>query len=251
MGDPLRFTTIAHGGRRVLGPISDSRLDTIVGRIPLPAAAHTVELACGKGELLGRLLAANPDARATGVDRSPWFLADAAARAAELGVADRMELREADATAFPWPVGSADLAIAMGAAGILGDHAATVTALAGMVRPDGGLVLFGDGVWLAEPPAGGLASFGMTRDELPEGLEGQRALGAAAGLLAVWSEAVDLEEWDGYEFEYAEGIRRWAAANPDDPDRDAFVARSAAMRASYDEWRRGCFGFGITLFRRG
>jgi SAM-dependent methyltransferase len=209
-----------------------------------------LELAPGKGELLVRLLAAHPDARATGIDRSPWFLRDAQARAAELGVADRLELRDEDATQVSWPVDALDLAIAVGAAGIIGDHAATVAALARMVRPGGGLVLFGDGVWIGEPPAEWLAAFGMERGELPNGLDGQQALGAAAGLEPLWSELVTVEEWDDYESGYGSLVERWATAHPEDPDRDAFMARTTLMRQSYAEWRRDSFGFGITLFRR-
>ena len=235
----------------MLGPISDERLDAIIDRLDLPAGARVLELAPGKGELVIRLLAAHPGARATGIDRSPWFLHDAGKRAVELGVADRLELRNEDATQVPWPIDALDLAIAIGAAGIIGDHAATVAALARMVRPGTGLVLFGDGVWTAEPPADGLAAFGMERSELPDGLDGQRALGAAAGLEPLWSELATLEEWDDYELGYGSLVEPWAAANPDDPDRDAFIARTALMRQSYAEWRRGSFGFGIMLFERG
>ncbi len=234
----------------MLGPISEERLDTMIARLELPAGARVLELAPGKGELLARLLAAHPDAHATGFDRSPWFLRDARQRAVELGVADRVELRDEDATQVAWPVAAIDLAIAVGAAGIIGDHAGTVATLARMVRPRGGLVLFGDGVWIGEPPADGLAAFGMERSELPSGLDGQRALGAVASLEPLWSEQVTVEEWDAYESGYASMVHSWAAANPDDPDRDAFIERAALMRDSYAEWRRGSFGFGITLFRR-
>ena len=209
-----------------------------------------LELAPGNGELLVRLLAAHPGARATGIDRSPWFLRNARQRAVELGVADRIELRDEDATRVSWPIDAVDLAIAVGAAGILGDHAGTVAALARMARPGGGLVLFGDGVWTGEPPADGLAAFGMERGELPEGLAGQQALGAAAALAPLWSELVTVEEWDDYESAYGSMVEPWAAANPEDRDRDAFIARTALMRKSYADWRRDSFGFGITLFRR-
>jgi hypothetical protein len=140
--------------------------------------------------------------------------------------------------------------VGIGASGIVGDHATTLATLGRAVRPAGGLVLFGDGVWVAEPPVDGLAAFGMERAELPDGLDGQRALGAAAGLEPLWSELVTVEEWDGYESAYGSMVEPWAAANPDDPERDAFIERTALMRDSYAEWRRDAFGFGITLFRR-
>jgi hypothetical protein len=249
VGDPLRFTTIAHAGRRVLGPISDERLDSIVARLALAERARVVELACGKAELLVRLLAAYPGSRAVGIERSPWFLADARRRAAEAGVADRLDLREEDATDVDWPVGDVDLAIAIGASGIVGDQVATLQLLAGMARP-GGLVLFGDGVWVREPPPAGLEAFGMDRAELPEGLDGQRSLGNASGLDAVWSELATVGEWDDYEQTYAGQPEAWAARHPADPDAATFRERAGMMRDSYAGWRREAFGFGLTLFRR-
>ena len=66
---------IAHGGRQVLGPLSLERLDALVARTPLDRGDHVLELGCGKGELLVRLLARWPDATAKGFDRNPWFLA--------------------------------------------------------------------------------------------------------------------------------------------------------------------------------
>ena len=221
-----------------------------MSRLGLPAGARIVELAPGKGELLVRILAAHPTATAVGVDRSTWFLAEARDRAEALGVADRLTLHDADANAFEWPDGTADLAVSRGAAGILGDHAATLAALAAMVRARGGLVLFGDGVWTAEPPDEGLTSFGMERDELPVGLDGQRALGSGAGLAPVWSELVSVAEWDDYEGAYGAAVEPFLAAHPGDPDAAPFRDRLNTMRESYADWRRGTFGFGITLFRR-
>jgi Methyltransferase domain len=245
----LRFTTVAHAGRRVLGPISDERLDAIVARLGLPDPARVMELASGKAELLIRLLTACPGARAVGIERSRWFLADALQRAADAGVADRLVLHREDATKVPWPVAEMDLAIAVGASGIVGDQLATVRLLAGMAKP-GALVLFGDGVWVAEPPAAGLESFGMDRSELPDGLEAQRSLGTAAGLEPLWSQLVTVEEWDSYEGAYAAAPDAWAGEHPDDPDATAFRERAAMMRDSYTAWRREALGFGITLFRR-
>ena len=87
---------------------------------------------------------------------------------------------------------------------------------------------------MADPPPDGLAAFGMTRDELPDGVDGLTGLASAAGLEPVSVELVSTDEWDAYEAAYADGIEAWAAAAPDDPDRDAFLARS---RSFHDELR--------------
>ena len=248
VGHPLRFTVVAHGDRSVLGPISGERLDRLVARTPLERGDHVLELGCGKGDLLARLLSRWPEATAEGLDRNPWFLAAARAAAERAGVAGQVSFIETDASAALVAHRSVAMSVAIGASGILGDHAATVTRLAKAVRP-GGVVLFGDGVWVREPPSSGLASFGMTRDELRDGPDEFARLGVEAGLEVLDVEVVDKAEWDTYEDSYAGAIERWAAANRSDPEAEAFVARAQLFRLSYAEWRRDAFGFAIARFR--
>jgi SAM-dependent methyltransferase len=247
-GHPLRFTVIAHGDRQVLGPVSAERLDELVERTPLGRGDHVLELGCGKGDLLARLLARWPEATAEGFDRNPWFLASARSIAESTGVAARVSFIETDAPGALIADRSAAMTVAIGASGILGDHATTVAGLSRATRP-GGVVLFGDGLWIREPPSSGLVSFGMTRDELPDGLEGFAALGIVAGLEVLDVDIVDEAGWDKYEDDYAGAIERWAAANPDDPDAGLFLERAQLFRSSYAEWRRDAMGFAIARFR--
>jgi hypothetical protein len=111
------------------------------------------------------------------------------------------------------------------------------------------MVLFADGFWSRLPPSDGLAAFGMTLDELADGVDGFAALGAQAGLAVEAVDVVDVPEWDDYEGSYAAAAQRWAAANPDDPERDAFLERAALMRSSYADWRRDAFGYAVARFR--
>ena len=150
VGHPQRFTVIAHGDRRVLGPVSGERVDDLVGRTPLGRGDHVLEIGCGKGDLLARLLARWPEATAEGFDRNPWFLSSARSNAESAGVARRLSFIETDAPGALVADRSVAMTIAMGASGILGDHTATVAGLARALRP-GGVVLFGDGVWIREP----------------------------------------------------------------------------------------------------
>ena len=142
-----------------------------------------------------------------------------------------------------------DVAIAMGATGIVGDGAGTLAFLGSIVVP-GGEVVFGDGFWAAPAPATALAAFGMTRDELPDGLDGFAALGRRAGLEPLTVEAVSPAEWDAYERAYRDAVAEWVASAQGDVEREAFVRRSAGMTASYEAWRRDAMGFAIGRFRR-
>jgi len=226
-------------------------LHALVERCDLRAGDHVLEVGCGKGDLLVRLLARWPGATAEGFDRNPWFLSEARAAAAAAGedVVRRVSFIETDLAGALIADRGAAVTIAFGATGVYeGVQAATVRGLAAATRP-GGTVLFGDGLWIREPLASGLAAFGMALDELAEGVDGFAALGLEAGLEVVEIEVVSDAEWDGYETAYAAAITSWAAAHPDDPEREAFLARSAAMAESYRAWRRDAFGFAIGRFR--
>jgi hypothetical protein len=120
--------------------------------------------------------------------------------------------------------------------------------LRSLVKPGGGIV-FGHGHWMREPLPEYLASFGGTRDELGTHEENLATIGAA-GLVVEEFTPTSVEEWDAYEGAYAGNIERWCAAHPDDPDGDAFLARSRAWKAAYERWGRGTMGFGLFRLRR-
>jgi SAM-dependent methyltransferase len=230
--------------------VSSERLDALVERLELAPGARIVELGSGKSTLLIRLLQRWPGTTAEGFDRNSWFMAQAKTAAEAAGVASRLSTVDTDSPGALLAGRSVDLAIAMGATGIVGDQAETIAFLASIVEP-GGLVVFGDGAWIGEPSPAGLEAFGMAREELVDGAEGIAALGRAVGLEPIDIAPVTTEAWDDYESTYAGAVDAWAAANPDDPDRAAFQARAAGMRASYAAWRRASMGFVIGAFRRG
>ena len=192
-----------------------------------------MELGCGKADLLIRLLRRAPDATAEGFDRNPWFLADARDAAEAASVAGRLSLIETDAPAVALHGRAVDVAIAMGATGIVGEAAETLAFLGSIVVP-GGEVVFGDGFWAAAPPDAALVAFGMRRDELPDGLDAFAGLGRAAGLEPVTVEAVSPGEWDVYERAYRE---RWPPG-PWPPLGTRSARRSSALSGHGRELRR-------------
>ncbi len=95
--------------------------------MPLAPGARIVELGSGKAALLIRLLRRWPGTSAEGFDRNRWFMAEARAAADEAGVAGRLSLIDTDSPGALLAGRSVDLAIAMGATGIVGDQAETLS----------------------------------------------------------------------------------------------------------------------------
>ena len=71
--DTWKFYDITHRGHVVCNPTSEEKLARLVDLVQLPTAARVVDIACGKGEFLIRLVEAY-GVRGVGVDLSPFFL---------------------------------------------------------------------------------------------------------------------------------------------------------------------------------
>jgi cyclopropane fatty-acyl-phospholipid synthase-like methyltransferase len=242
-GDPFRFTTIAHAGRAILGPLDDADLDRIVA--DLPAGPQALDIGCGKGELLVRL--ALRGARGAGVDHNPWYLAAARARAAAAGVDGRIHWHTVDARTDP-PAGPVDLVACIGASDAVGGPPRAPDALAGMVRP-GGTIVLGELFWSVVPDAALVTGFGIHPGDIVTEAETLDRM-TAAGLEVVAVHAASSAAWERYEAEYAAAVTAWAEAHPHDPDHDPFLHRAAIMRGSWDVWRRASMGFLTVVLRR-
>ncbi len=250
-GHPYRFTTIAHGDMSILGPLLPAELDglvaTAVAALPIGGAKppFALDIGCGKGDLLVRF--ALRGVRGIGVDRNPWFIADAERLAAAAGVAGNLEWRTADAAVEPLVIG-ADIAACIGATGALGGPVTAPGVVAHLLRP-GGIGLIGEAFWREPPPAGTAEAFGMGPDEMVD-LDATVARVAAGGLVPLAVVRASLAGWDAYEDAYAGAVERWADGHPDDPDREAFTEGAAMMRATWTAWRRASMGFAVIVVRR-
>jgi SAM-dependent methyltransferase len=244
-GDPMRFTTLAHAGRSILGPADGAQLDSLLDGLNLPPGARVLDVGCGKGDLLVR--AARRGATGVGVDRNPWFIADARALAGSAGVGDRVTFEVGDTEEMTLP-DELDLAACVGATGALGGPVRAPGELASIARR-GGAVIIGEGFWRVPPERAWLEAFGMEPDEMLD-REGTLRRMWDGGLEVVDAQDASEEGWEMYEDEYASSIERWAAAHPDDPDRAAFLERTVFMRETWGGWRRRAMGFVTVSLRR-
>ena len=234
------WTVVAHAGIDLMNPLPPAKLDEVLDLLALEPGARVIDLGCGKGELLRRL-AALYEIRAVGVDRSPSLLEEARRRA-PAGVTYIV----ADLTAFSSGA-PFDLAASLGAS--VGGFRPTLARLAGHLRP-GGLALLGEGYWRREPDDAYLEALGASRDEMPD-YAGLFAAAAEVGLEPRYALTADTDDFDRYEWRWSLNGERYAAANPDEPGVEAFLAFIRNGRRRYVELGgRETLGFGLFLFER-
>jgi len=234
------WTRIAHDGIDLMNPLPVSKLDELIDALDLQPGARVVDLGCGKGELLARL-ARRFAVRGVGIDASAELLAEARRRTPRW-----VTFVEADLTTFALDA-PVDVASALGAS--VDGYRATLARLAGLVGP-GGLVLLGEGYWRREPTEEYLAALEATRDELSD-YTGVFAAAAEHGLEGRYAVTASVDDFDRYEWRWSLNGERFAAAHPDEPGVDEFLAWIRNGRRRYVELGgRDTLGFGLFLFQR-
>jgi len=99
-----------------------------------------LEIGCGGGVLLERVLAAGASS-AAGLDHSPDMLASSMARNAEALATDRLALKLGDASAIPWADQSFDAVFTANMFFYIEDPAAVLDEVFRVLRPGGRLVI--------------------------------------------------------------------------------------------------------------
>src|SRR5262245_7278832 len=133
-----------------MAPLSAGRANRLAADLAALKPSTVIDLGCGWGELLLRILAACPDANGVGVDTHGPDLARGRDNAAARLLADRFAFIDGPAAEHLRP---ADILINLGAHQALGGVTEALSALHDAVNP-GGRVLFGAEFWERPPTAG-------------------------------------------------------------------------------------------------
>ncbi|MDX6731810.1 MAG: hypothetical protein QOC54_1758 [Baekduia sp.] len=234
----------AHAAVPFMNPLSEAVVDGAIAALPLAPGAKVVETGCGAAELLLCILEAHPEATGTGVDPDADSLAVAHAAAAARVPGREPELIAAPAAEAGLAPGSFDLVVNVAASHAHGGFPAALDELAALARPDGGLVLLGEGFWMREPsPAFLDALGGATPDELPLGLDALVAAARTAGLEPLQTAQATEPDFAAYEEGLAGEAERY-----DDEDARAYAQAIRARRAL--PGGATTFGFALLTLRR-
>jgi cyclopropane fatty-acyl-phospholipid synthase-like methyltransferase len=230
-----------------LAPLSEARAARLVAFLAEGEPSTVLDLGCGWGELLLRVLEAAPAARGLGVDLDEATVASARRRAVDRGLADRASFEARDARGVTGIYGAM---ACIGASQVWGpdvdeaqplDYASALTALRSLL-PRGGRLVYGEGIWSAPPTPAATAALAGRDDEyvtLGELVELAKRLGF--GVVA--AHEAGLDEWDEFESGFAAGYARWLADNSqDDPDVAEVRELADRQHTAYFGGYRGILG---------
>jgi cyclopropane fatty-acyl-phospholipid synthase-like methyltransferase len=244
------FTPLHHD-LTFLSPLSDARAARLVAFLAEGLTdrepATVLDVGCGWGELLLRVLEAAPSARGLGVDLDEESLAGAREHAVRRGLAERVGFEARDARAETGPYAAVTC---IGASQIWGpdvseaqplDYSAALTALRALL-PRGGRLVYGEGIWSTPPTPASTAALSGRDDEFVPLLT-LVELAKSLGFAVMAAHEAGLDEWDVFESGYAAGYARWLVEHdPDDPEAEEVRALATRQHTSYFGGYRGVLG---------
>ncbi|MDV9193002.1 class I SAM-dependent methyltransferase [Streptomyces sp. SR27] len=227
------------------GPLSEARAARLIERLAGTGPADVLDIGCGWGELLLRVLDAAPTAKGVGIDINAEDLARGRKLAEARGLADRVEFVEE--SALGTERGPVDAILCLGSSQALcdpevHDPAAALRELRRLVRP-GGRVVLGEGFWEHAPTDAELAAMwpgAHSGDHLSLGALVDLAI--EAGFRPAWIETASQDEWEEFESGYRHDTEVWLAAHPDHPLAAETRERVDRQRSTWVNGYRGVLG---------
>lgn len=245
----MTFPRIAYEALEVCNGVTMAAIEAAVARAGLVPGTEALDIGAGNAAVAIRLAEAF-DLRVTAVEMDAGMADLARARIAGAGVGDRVTLVAAPAAHVLGRTPPVDLITALGTTDVTGEGRPTPRAsLAAMRRTlkPGGWLLWGDLVWLSEPP-GPLRQI-VEAANLYADHAGWQAAARAACLDVVMADISSQTVFDGYARALTVAAGAWLDANPGAPE--AGSVRISANRVQIMlEQGRPHIGFGLYLLRR-
>lgn len=242
------FQRIAYEALTVCNGVTMAALEAAVARTGLGPGATAIDIGTGNAAV-ALYLADRLGLRVTAVEYDPVMADLARERIAAVGTGDGVTLRVAPAAEVLTQSAPVDLIVALGTTDVTGEGRPTPEAGFAALRRKllpGGWLLWGDLVWLSEPPAPLRQITEATNLYTDDA--GWRAAAAAAGFEVTAGRISEPAEFSAYPDDALAAVRAWLAANPDDAEAGSIRFHADRVQAITD-FGRDYIGFGLYLLR--
>lgn len=206
---PEVISVLAHRRLPVQAPVDDAEALDLIRRLRLPPDAKVIDVGCGMGGWVAKVLTLHPDAQVLAFDTSEPALAHAKTKLSEHIAQGAVALEQVDVAEIDLEE-RADLVVCIGAEHAFGGVEATLGRLLDWVAP-GGQVLFGTSYLVDEPTEAALEALGGG-EGLIRGLDTLRTVVRTAGFVIHHEQISSLSAWDRYEEGWVAGLDRAADA---------------------------------------
>jgi cyclopropane fatty-acyl-phospholipid synthase-like methyltransferase len=223
-------------------PLSVDHAELLMDRLDVRPGGSVVDLGCGWGELLLRVVDRAARATGTGIDTDAGALSRANRLARDRHLDGQVQFAQADVSGWN---GTAGRLLCVGASHAFGGTTSALESLAAVV-PAGGRMLFGDGYWETAPSPAATEIFGDQVLPLAGVLEACRS----AGWRVIHMSVACQREWDDFESTFRAGRQEWLLANPRDPRAPDVRDWLDARERQYIDVYRGVLGFAYLVLAR-
>jgi len=232
------YYAIAERDHDIQNPTSPEKIRQLGELLRLGPDLRVLDVACGTGGP-AVLLASTFGCRITGVERSPDFVAWGRERISEAGLAERIDIVEGDASAYPLEPEAWDAALCLGATFVFHDLAGTIDALLPTVKP-GGYLAVGEPYWRQWPLPREVDEMGYVP------LDETIARITARGLALTGLIAASHDDWDRYKSLRWRAVEEYLSEHDDPELRD----RHELERDKYLRWQRDLMGWAMFVARK-
>ncbi|WP_420479716.1 class I SAM-dependent methyltransferase [Brevundimonas sp. FT23028] len=240
------YNRIAYEALEVCNGVTLAAVEGAVARTTVQPGARATDVGTGNATVAIRL-AQTFGLTTTAVEYDPVMAELAADRIAQSGAAVELVVGAAAEVLAKGPPQA--LITALGTTNINGETRPTPEAGFAFLKTrltPGGWLLWGDLVWIAEPPAP-LRMIAEATNQYTDDA-GWKASAEAAGFEVVWSEISPQAVFDAYAAAADGAARDWLAANPDAPEASSVQAVADRVKMVL-EFGRPFIGFGLYLLK--
>ncbi len=245
----VTFHRIAYEALDVCNPTSLDRIEAAVGLAQTTPGMRAIDIGCANASVSIRM-AERYGLRIEAVELDESMADLAQTRIAASAVAGQITLHRAKSDAVLSRSTPFDLILALGTTEPVGagvrDPEAMLSGLAPYIA-SGGHLLWGDLVWISEPPTPLRQIFELHNRYTSD--EGWREAARSAGLSVRFGQLSSAEDWDQFGKAMFTPVQHWIDTHPDHPDALAIAERTRQLGMMLD-FGRGFLSFGLYLLAR-